>query len=460
MLQGWWQKVILHGLVEFQRLTNKRPVMQPDLARLGELGNTSVVGLQWGDEGKGKIVDLLTQRFDYVIRWNGGSNAGHSVKVGEKKYAFHLLPSGVLRPACVCMLANGVVIDPIQLLREMDDLMSCGIELGENFKISSAAHVVMPYHKLQDQLSEAQLGGKKIGTTARGIGPCYADKAGRGNAIRMADLVAEDRLREKLQRIMAEKNRLLLGLYAATPLEWEPIFEQYRSCGQQLKAYVCNSVHVLHEALAARKHLLFEGANAVLLDLDHGTFPYVTSSNCGSGLSAGTGVPGSAVKSVLGVVKAYSSRVGAGPFPTEQENAIGEKIRQRGNEFGTTTGRPRRCGWIDLVAVRYAARLAGATGLCITLLDVLSTFDCLKLCVGYKIGGREQVGFEPDAEGLACVEPVYEELPGWHEPLDHLADISALPPNARRYLDRIEEYVGVPVKLVSVGPDRGQTLLV
>ncbi len=434
--------------------------MQPDLSRLGELGNTSVVGLQWGDEGKGKIVDLLTKRFDYVIRWNGGSNAGHSVKVGEKKYAFHLLPSGVLRPECVCVLANGVVIDPIQLLREMDDLMSSGLELGENFRISSAAHVVLPYHKLQDQLSETQLAGKKIGTTARGIGPCYADKAGRGNAIRMADLIVENRLREKLPRIIAEKNRLLSGLYAAPPLDWEPIFEQYRSCGQQLKPYVCNSVHMLHEALAAKKRLLFEGANAVLLDLDHGTFPYVTSSNCGSGLSAGTGVPGSAVKSVLGVVKAYSSRVGAGPFPTEQENAIGEKIRQRGHEFGTTTGRPRRCGWIDLVAVRYAARLAGATGLCITLLDVLSTFDTLKMCVGYKIGGREQAGFDPDAEGLACAEPVYEELPGWHEPLDHLSDLAGLPPSARRYLERIAEYVGVPLKLVSVGPDRRQTLVV
>ncbi|NNM87331.1 MAG: adenylosuccinate synthase, partial [Phycisphaerae bacterium] len=317
-----------------------------------------------------------------------------------------------------------------------------------------------PYHKLQDQLSEEQLAGKKIGTTARGIGPCYADKAGRGNAIRMADLIAEDRLREKLQRITTEKNRLLTGLYAAAPLDWEPIFEQYRSCGQQLKPYVCNSVHMLHEALAAGKRLLFEGANAVLLDLDHGTFPYVTSSNCGTGLSAGTGVPGSALKSVLGVVKAYSSRVGAGPFPTEQDNATGEKIRQRGHEFGTTTGRPRRCGWIDLVAVHYAARLAGATGLCITLLDVLSTFERLKLCVGYKVGGQKLSGFDPDAQGLADVEPVYEELPGWHEPLDHVGELSALPTSARRYLERISEYVGVPLKLVSVGPDRQQTLLV
>ncbi len=433
--------------------------MGPDIARLGEIGNTSIVGLQWGDEGKGKIVDLLTGGFHYNVRWNGGSNAGHCVKVGDKKYAFHLIPSGILHPRCVCVLANGVVIDPIQLLREMDELGEQGVELRENLRISAQAHVVLPYHKKQDQLSESRLGDRKIGTTARGIGPCYADKASRSWAIRMGDLLDPERLGEKLRRITRDKNRILSALYDAEPLAWEPIFEQYRSCAVQLAPYVCDTAQLLHEALRAGKRVLFEGANAALLDLDHGTFPFVTSSNCGTGLSAGTGVPATALRTVLGVVKAYCSRVGAGPFPTEQNNDIGERLRLRGHEYGTTTGRPRRCGWLDLVALRYAARICGVTGLCVMLLDVLSNFDTLALCTGYRRESQVTDSFPPDAYDLERVQPVYETIPGWREPLEEVRSPADLPDNARRYLERVEAYVQTPIRVISVGPARHQTLI-
>jgi len=433
--------------------------MEPDLVKLGELTNTSVVGLQWGDEGKGKIVDLLSGHFDYAVRWNGGSNAGHTVKVGEKKYAFHLIPSGILHRHCISVLANGVVIDPIQLLQEIDQLSGDGIEVESNLRISNQAHVVMPYHKYQDQLSESRLGDKKIGTTARGIGPCYADKATRSWAIRVADILNAERFKEKLRQIVEEKNQIFRSLYNAEPLAWEPMFEEYRSCAEHLAGYVCNTTDLLNDAVRSGKRLLFEGANAVLLDLDHGTFPFVTSSNCGTGLAAGTGVPATAVKSTLGIAKAYCSRVGAGPFPTELDNAIGERIRQRGREFGTTTGRPRRCGWLDLVALRYAVRVTGATGICLMLLDVLSTFDSLKLCKAYKVDGEITESFIPDAYDLAQVEPVYQEIAGWHEPLDQITAFANLPGNARLYLERIEDFVQVPVRIVSVGAARHQTLI-
>ncbi len=433
--------------------------MDPDVSLLGKLGNTSIVGLQWGDEGKGKIVDLLTGQFDFAIRWNGGSNAGHSVKVGEKKYAFHLIPSGILRPKCTCVLANGVVIDPVALLSEMDQLAGQGVELGDNLRISSQAHVVLPYHKQQDQLSETRLAAGKIGTTARGIGPCYADKASRTGAVRMADLLDDQRLADKIQRIVEEKNAIFAAIYGAPPLNWRDIFQQARDCGEQLRPHICNTTQLLHNALEQNQRLLFEGANAVLLDLDHGTFPFVTSSNCGTGLSAGSGVPATKLNSILGIVKAYCSRVGSGPFPTEQDNAIGEKIRQRGHEFGTTTGRPRRCGWLDLVALRYATRVCGVTGLCIMLLDVLATFDTLKVATAYEIDGKRTDWFEPDALELARAVPVYEELPGWHEPLDNLESIKKLPANARRYLDRIESFTQTPIRVASIGPARHQTLI-
>lgn len=432
-----------------------------DLTSLRDLGNTSVVGLQWGDEGKGKIVDLLTEQFDYAVRWNGGSNAGHTVKVGDVKYAFHLIPSGILRPNCISVIANGVVVDPIKLLEEMDRLIAQGIHFENNLKISANANVVMPYHRMQDQLSETRAGGGKIGTTGRGIGPCYADKANRSTAIRMTDLLDDARLKAKLERIIAEKNAIFAALYnQAQPLDWKPIFEQYRACGEQLRPFITDTTQLLHTAYRANKRILFEGANAVLLDLDHGTFPYVTSSNCGTGLSVGSGLPGRAVNTTLGIVKAYSTRVGEGPFPTEQNNDIGNRIRERGHEYGTTTGRPRRCGWLDAVALNYTASITGTTGICVMLLDVLSSFDELKICTGYTLANGEQTTWFPsDAIELAGVKPTYRTLPGWHDSLDHVTKFDQLPANARKYLEAIEEHVGVPVKIVSIGPARHQTLI-
>ena len=430
-----------------------------DLTALRALGNVSVVGLQWGDEGKGKIVDLLTELFDYAIRWNGGSNAGHSVKVGDKKYAFHLIPSGILRPDTVSVIANGVVIDPIKLLEEIDQLTGQGVRIEENLRISNAANVVFPYHKLQDQLGETKAAGGKLGTTGRGIGPCYADKANRSTAIRLMDILDDTRLKDKLPRIVAEKNAIFKALYNAEPLDWQPMFEQYRSCGEQLRPYVTDTTKLLHAAVKQGKRLLFEGANAVLLDVDHGTFPFVTSSNCGTGLSVGTGLPGKAVDATVGIVKAYSTRVGAGPMPTEQDNALGNKIRERGHEYGTTTGRPRRCGWLDSVALRYTASISGATHLSVMLLDVLSTLTELKICTAYQINGECSEWFTPDALELAGVEPVYETLGGWNDDITQCTSFEELPANARKYLRRIEELVGVPVKFVSVGPARHQTLI-
>jgi adenylosuccinate synthase len=423
------------------------------------LGNTSIVGLQWGDEGKGKIVDLLTENYDFAIRWNGGSNAGHSVKVGEKKYAFHLIPSAILRPACTSVIANGVVIDPLKLLEEIDTLSGQGVRIEENLKISANANVVFPYHKLQDQLSETKAAGGKIGTTGRGIGPCYADKANRSTAIRLIDILDDARLKEKLPRVVAEKNAMFKALYGADPILWEPIFEQYRACGEQLRPFVTDTTRLLHAAYKSGKRLLFEGANAVLLDLDHGTFPFVTSSNCGTGLSVGTGLPGCAVKSTIGIVKAYSTRVGAGPMPTEQSNDIGDKIRKRGNEFGTTTGRPRRCGWLDTVALRYTAAISGTTGISIMLLDVLSTFDELKICTHYNIRGEKTDWFPADAQELAQAEPVYETISGWQDDLQNVTRFGDLPSAARKYVDRVEAAIGIPVRLVSIGPARHQTLV-
>ena len=425
---------------------------------LRALGNTSIVGLQWGDEGKGKIVDLLTEQFDFAIRWNGGSNAGHSVKVGDKKYAFHLIPSGILRPECVSVIANGVVIDPLKLLEEIDTLIGQDVKIEENLRIASNAHVVLPYHKLQDQLAEAAAGGGKIGTTGRGIGPCYADKANRSTAVRLMDLLDDDRLRDKLQRIVAQKNAIFTALYKAEPIAWQPMFEQFRACGEQLRPFITDTTRLLHQDWKSVTRLLFEGANAVLLDLDHGTYPFVTSSNCGTGLSVGTGLPGAAVQSTLGVVKAYSTRVGGGPFPTEQENATGNRIRERGHEYGTTTGRPRRCGWIDTVALKYTASISGATGLCVMLLDVLSGFDQLQLCTQYDVRGKTD-WFPADSLELDHARPIYETVQGWHEPLEGVRTYADLPTNAKRYLERIEHHIGVPIKIVSIGPARHQTLM-
>ena len=424
-------------------------------------GNTAVVGLQWGDEGKGKIVDLLTEKADVVVRYCGGANAGHSVKIGGEKYATHLLPVGVFRPGVLNVIANGVVLDPEVLFKEIDDLAARGLAISPaNLKISYKAHVVMPWHKAEDAARENSSEGSAIGTTRRGIGPCYADKMQRATAIRVADLVHEENLKEKIGRICTERNKVLKCLYDAPPLEWRPIFETYRDLGRRIAPFVEDTSHLVIEQAKVGKKIVFEGAHANLLDIDHGTFPYVTSSSCSSlGIFPGAGVPPRTVQQYIGVMKAYSTRVGGGPFPTEQNNDIGNYIRERGNEYGTTTRRPRRCGWLDTVAVRYSIELCGITSVALTLIDVLSGLDHVQICTGYKHRGQRLDTFRADMDTLAEVEPVYETLPGWRGNISGCRNFDELPREAQQYVKRVEQLVGAPVKIVSVGPERTATLV-
>ena len=405
-----------------------------------------------------------------VVRYNGGANAGHSVQVGDERYALHLIPSGILNADKINVLANGLVIDPAALLKEMTDLGQRGIVFGENFKISDRAHVVFPYHKVQDLLFEKAIAAArgdlaKIGTTGRGIGPCYADKAQRSTAIRMGELVDESRLDEKLRYIVAVKNGILEALAkqcgeAFTPIDPADLCRQYHEYGQLLAPYICDTSQVIRQAASDGRRVLFEGANATLLDIDHGTYPFVTSSNCSSlGVHAGAGVAGREVGQVLGVAKAYTTRVGGGPMPTQLQDETGDYIREKGKEYGTTTGRPRRCGWLDLVATRYSAQVSGATGVCLTMLDVLSGMENLKVCTAYRHAGRVLDRFPADAEVLAQVEPVYEVLSGFKQPIDECGRFVDLPKEAQNYVNKIEQYIGVPIVLVSVGPRRDQTLV-
>ncbi|MHC5026235.1 MAG: adenylosuccinate synthase [Planctomycetota bacterium] len=440
--------------------------------RTAESPHTAVVGLQWGDEGKGKIVDILTADHEFIVRYNGGANAGHTVVVGSERYALHLIPSGILNPEKHCVIGNGVVVDPEVLLSEIDALAERGIHVTPaQLSISNRAHVVMPYHKEHDAALEAYLSGsvdgdgtdRSIGTTKRGIGPAYADKVQRSTAIRMGDLLQPERLRRKLDVICSVRAKELAALGVETPpLDPAALAEQYAAHGARLSGHITDTTYLLHECLEANRPILFEGANACLLDLDHGTFPYVTSSNCSSlGIPAGTGVPGRHLQHVIGIAKLYQTRVGAGPFPTELECAIAERIRERGHEYGTTTGRPRRCGWLDLVALRYSVMLCGVTSLAGMLLDVLSGLEEVKLCTAYRMpDGSTTERFIPDAESLLDVEPIYETLPGWAEEITEARSLDDLPANARAYLDRIQNFLGVPFELVSVGPERTQTLRV
>jgi adenylosuccinate synthase len=444
--------------------------MSPNNTYAPSSPHTAVVGLQWGDEGKGKVVDLLASRHDLIVRYNGGANAGHTVVVGDQRYAVHLIPAGILSRDTQCVIANGVVVDPAKLVEEINTLRVRGIHIGDNLIVSNRAHVVMPYHKEHDAAMERVLASDvssdgvdlSIGTTKRGIGPAYADKVHRSTAIRMGDLLVADRLRAKLNVICAIRQRELEALdVIAPPLDAAELTAEYLDLGAQLEPHIQDTVYLLHDAIRDGRRILFEGANACLLDIDHGTFPYVTSSNCSTlGIPAGTGVPGRHIQRVLGIMKAYTTRVGAGPCPTELTNVLGDRIREAGNEYGTTTGRPRRCGWLDLVAVRYSAMVCGATSLCVMLLDVLTGFDELKLCVAYTCpDGTTTDRFIPEAAELSEVKPVYTTVPGWHEPIDGSTERTALPANALRYLDAIEEYVGIPVEIVSVGPERSQTLM-
>lgn len=427
----------------------------------------AVVGLQWGDEGKGKVIDLLAGRFHAVVRYNGGANAGHSVVINGKRHALHLIPSGVFHPGVVGVIGNGVVLDPEMFIKELDGLAAAGIT-SPNLVISDRAHLVLPYHKTEDAARETALASmsdtgsdQSIGTTRRGIGPAYAEKAQRAGAIRAGDLLRPAALRDRLSRICEQKNRMLRALDPAAPLSDAAAIEAtLAGAAKRLAPMITDTTYLLHDMLAKGQTLLFEGANATLLDVDHGTFPYVTSSNCSVlGIPAGSGVPGSYLKRVIGVMKAYSTRVGGGPFPTELKNATGDRIRERGREYGTTTGRPRRCGWLDLVALRYAVMLNGVTEVALMLLDVLAGFDRLDVCTAYRIDGKVTDRFTPDAHELARAEPVFQSLPGFAEEVGGARERGDLPQGARDYVRFIEEALGVPVRIVSVGPDRVQTII-
>jgi len=424
---------------------------------------TCVIGLQWGDEAKGKIVDLLTEQHDIVVRYQGGANAGHTVVTGGETYKLSLIPSGIFHPNVQCLVAGGVVLDPATLLEEIDGLSARGVNVGKNLMLSDRAHVIFPWHFEEDRLlNELCAGGEAIGTTMRGIGPCYRDKIGRSLAVRIGDMYRDD-FRDRIEQIVRAKGRILIGLGGGGPdglkLDADGIFQTYRRHAQRLKPHVADTTAYLLDAVEADRRILFEGAQGALLDIDHGTFPFVTSSNSsGVGVAAGSGVAGRFITKVIGILKAYTTRVGGGPFPTEQDNATGQHIRDRGNEYGTVTRRPRRCGWFDAVAGRYTARLSGVDVLAVMLLDVPSLLPELKICTAYEIDGRRTSDFPSHVDELRKVVPIYESLPGWQEEIDQARCIEDLPENAQKYLDRISQLVGRPIEVVSVGPDRQQTI--
>jgi len=423
---------------------------------------TCVIGLQWGDEAKGKIVDILTEQHDLVVRYQGGSNAGHTVVTGGQTYKLSLIPSGILRTQVQCIVTGGVVINPASLLGEIDGLAARGVDVAGHLLISDRAHVIFPWHIAEDRiLDQTPADGEAIGTTQRGIGPCYRDKVGRSQAFRLGDLYRPE-FSSRLAAITETKNRILSGLSSDgefQPLDAKQICADYAGYAERLRPYVADTTSYLLNALEKGSRVLFEGAQGALLDVDHGTFPYVTSSNSsGVGISSGSGVPGRYLNRVIGVIKAYSTRVGGGPFPTEQNNDIGQHIRDRGNEYGTVTKRPRRCGWFDAVAVRYTARLSGVDSLCVMLLDVLSELPEIKICTAYEIDGRRVTDFPSHVDDLRRAKPVYETLPGWQQEISGVQRIEDLPAKARGYLDRISAIIGHPVQIVSVGPDREQTM--
>jgi adenylosuccinate synthase len=421
--------------------------------------NIVVVGTQWGDEGKGKIVDVLTPHVNVVVRYQGGNNAGHTVVVGREKYVFHSIPSGILHPGCRSVIGCGVVIDPSSLIEEMESLVQRGVVFDSNLFISKNAHLIMPYHPALDRASEAKLGNRRIGTTGRGVGPAYVDKAARVG-IRMGDLLDTRLFREKLEYNVAQKNRILRDIYDAKTFTVDEILNPYLRYAGWLAPYITDTALLLHRWIDAGYSVLFEGAQGTMLDMDHGTYPFITSSSTTAGGAAtGTGVAPRRLDAVLGVAKAYTTRVGAGPFPTELSGPLAEEIRTRGNEYGATTGRPRRCGWFDAVVLRYAVRINGLDTVAITKLDVLDQLETVKVCTAYRYKGELLTEFPEEETILNQVEPVYEDLSGWMAPTSKAKHEGDLPAKARRYLERLEELLGVPFSLISTGAIRDETIV-
>lgn len=423
------------------------------------MSSVVVVGTQWGDEGKGKITDFLSENAEVIARYQGGNNAGHTIKFDGVTYKLHLIPSGIFYKEKTCVIGNGMVVDPKALVTELAYLHERNVST-DNLRISNRAHVIQPYHLKLDEVEEERKGANKIGTTKKGIGPAYMDKAARVG-IRIADLLDREVFEEKLARNLEEKNRLLEKMYDTEGFKIEDILDEYYEYGQQVKKYVVDTSVVLNDALDEGRRVLFEGAQGVMLDIDQGTYPFVTSSNpVAGGVTIGSGVGPTKIQHVVGVSKAYTTRVGDGPFPTELHDEIGDQIREVGREYGTTTGRPRRVGWFDSVVVRHARRVSGITDLSLNSIDVLTGIEKLKICVAYKLNGEITEEFPASLNELAKCEPVYEEMPGWTEDITGVKNLSELPANARHYLERISQLTGIPLSIFSVGPDRSQTNVV
>ena len=421
--------------------------------------NVIVLGSQWGDEGKGKIVDLFSERFDIVARYQGGHNAGHTVFIGDKKFVLKLIPVGILRPGKRAVIGNGLVIDPAALLAEIDALESAGVPVSTSLLISSRAQLLLPAHRMMEKMSEGRAGRVSIGTTSRGIGPCYEDKIAR-RGIRIADLLDRAHFRAQYSALMEEKITIAKAFGIYEERDWEHIREEYEAFAERIRPMVCDTAMFLNQAIADGKNVLFEGAQATMLDIDHGTYPFVTSSSASAGgACTGTGVAPTRISAVIGVAKAYITRVGGGPFPTESLDGAGEQIRQRGKEFGAVTGRPRRCGWFDVPLLRYTAALNGFDSLVITKLDVLDEFDNIPLCVGYRSGNQEVAGIPATVAEIAALQPVYECLAGWKQPTFGMTSYDQLPAKAKDYLAFLESRTGVEIGCISTGPERNQTIV-
>ena len=422
------------------------------------MSSVIVVGSQWGDEGKGKIVDFLSEKADVVARYQGGHNAGHTVVINKEKFILHLIPSGILYKNKMCLIGNGVVVDPAALIEEINGLKERGVEIGKNLFLSKNAHLIMPYHLALDKESERCKGTKSLGTTGRGIGPAYVDKMARVG-IRVADMLHPEVFKDKLQSNLHYINFLLENLYKIPPFDLDAVYNEYMGYAQRLSEYVADTDIIINKMISEDKNVLFEGAQGTLLDIDHGTYPYVTSSNSiAGGACTGLGVGPTKISRVLGVVKAYTTRVGSGPFPTEIKDALGDKLRQRGGEYGATTGRPRRCGWLDMVILRHSAQINGLTGLAVTKLDILDDIEMIKICTSYKYRGRIYHEFPKEISIFEECEPVYEEVRGWSKSTVGIRDFSRLPGEAKAYIKRIEKMLGVEVHLISTGQRRDELI--